>query len=386
MNQSSARGTRLSRLVTWSMGVGLFLMAPYAIAASAATANGQADPPPLPVHVQLIDVSDVALSYEYPARVQSANQVAIHARVSGVLLKQHFNDGAAVKQGQLLYSIEDRIYQAAVDQAQAQVLMAQAHLRQAEREKVRVAGLFKAQAVSEQERDQALSAYELAQAGLAGAQAALQAAQIDLDYTQVRAPINGITGQRIQSVGDLVGRDYNRTHLTTLTQLNPIEVHFTIGEREFIERQQQLQQGILRFSQGEQLTAQVTHWGNQLQGVIDFADHHINPHTGSVSLRARFENPNAALLPGALVRIELGGIEAVDVIQIPQSAVLQIGSQAFVYVAKDGLAQMVPVGLQRAVGQTWLVDKGLAVGDQLIVNNLIKLRPNTPVQAVPAAN
>jgi membrane fusion protein (multidrug efflux system) len=278
------------------------------------------------------------------------------------------------------------MYQAAVDQAQAQVLMAQAHLRQAEREKVRVAGLFKAQAVSEQERDQALSAYELAQAGLAGAQAALQAAQIDLDYTQVRAPINGITGQRIQSVGDLVGRDYNRTHLTTLTQLNPIEVHFTIGEREFIERQQQLQQGILRFSQGEQLTAQVTHWGNQLQGVIDFADHQINPHTGSVSLRARFENPNAALLPGALVRIELGGIEAVDVIQIPQSAVLQIGSQAFVYVAKDGLAQMVPVGLQRAVGQTWLVDKGLAVGDQLIVNNLIKLRPNTPVQAVPAAN
>ncbi|AHF01966.1 hemolysin D [Thiomicrospira aerophila AL3] len=379
MNQSSARGKGWGRLVTWSLGMGLCFIAPYAIA------NAQADaPPPMPVQVQVIEATNVALSYEYPARVQSANQVDIHARVSGVLLKQHFNDGDAVKKGQLLYSIEDRIYQAAVDHAQAQVLMAQAQLRQAEREKVRVEGLFKEQAVSEQERDQTISAYELAQAGLVGAQAALQSAQIDLDYTQVRAPINGMTGQKQQTVGDLVGRDYNRSLLTTLTQLDPIEVHFTIGEREFIERQQQLQQGILRFSQGEQLSAQVSHLGHQLTGVIDFADHQINPHTGSVSLRARFANPNAALLPGAFVRIQLDGIEAVDVIQIPQSAVLQIGSQAFVYVIKDGTAQMVPVGLQRAVEQTWLVDSGLAVGDQLILNNLIKLRPNTPVQAVQA--
>lgn len=377
MHQSVGSSVSIIKLVKWSVGLGLCFIAPYAIADQ---------PPAMPVEVQVIEASNVALSYDYPARVQSANQVEIHARVSGTLIAQHFKDGQAVNKGDLLYTIEDRIYKAAVDHAQAQVLMAQATLRQAEREKVRVEGLFKEQAVSAQEVDQSLSAYELAQAGLAGAQAALQSAQIDLDYTQVRAPIDGIPGQRIQSVGDLVGRDYNRTHLTTLTQLNPIEVHFSMGEREFLERQQQLQQGILRFTQGEQLTAQVDHLGSRLEGVIDFADHQINPNTGSVSLRARFDNSDSRLLPGAFVRIQLGGIEAVDVIQIPQSAVLQMGSQAFVYVVKDGTAQMLPIELQRAVGQTWLVNSGLSVGDQLIVNNLVKLRPNTPVQAIAAAN
>ncbi|UQB42885.1 efflux RND transporter periplasmic adaptor subunit [Thiomicrospira microaerophila] len=371
------RRTTQPTFTAWFLGLSFMIFTPYVIAET---------PPAMPVKIQVIETTHVALNYEYPARVQSANQVEIHARVNGELLKQHVTDGQNVKADDLLYSIDARTYQVAVDKAQAQVLTAQAQLRQAEREKLRVEGLFKEKAVSAQERDQALSAYELAQAGLVGAEAALKEAQIYLDYTQVRAPINGITGQKQQTIGDLVGRDYNRSLLTTLTQLDPIEVHFTIGEREFIERQQQLQQGILRFSQGEQLSAQVTHLGNQLRGGIDFADHQINPHTGSVSLRARFANPNAALLPGAFVRIQLGGIEAVDVIQIPQSAALQIGSQAFVYVIKDGTAQMVPVGLQRAVGQTWLVDSGLAVGDQLILNNLIKLRPNTPVQAVQASH
>jgi membrane fusion protein (multidrug efflux system) len=377
MHQSVGSSVSIIKLVKWSIGLGLCFITPYAMADQ---------PPAMPVEVQVIEASNVALSYDYPARVHSANQVEIHARVSGTLIAQHFKEGEAVKKGDLLYTIEDRIYKAAVEHAHAQVLMAQATLRQAEREKVRVEGLFKEQAVSAQEVDQSLSAYELAQAGLAGAQAALQSAQIDLDYTQVRAPIDGITGKGIQSVGDLVGRDYNRTHLTTLTQLNPIEVHFSMGEREFIERQQQLQQGILRLTQGEQLTAQVNHLGSRLEGVIDFADHQINPNTGSVSLRAQFDNANSHLLPGAFVRIQLGGIEAVDVIQIPQSAVLQIGSQAFVYVIKDGTAQMLPIELQRAVGQTWLVNSGLSVGDQLIVNNLVKLRPNTPVQAIAAAN
>lgn len=366
------RNTSKPTFTAWLLGLSFILFTPYVIA----------NPPPaMPVKVQVIETANVALSYEYPARAKSANQVEIHARVNGELLKQHVADGQRVKPGDLLFSIDSRTYQVAVDKARAQVLTEQARLRQAEREKVRVEGLFKEKAVSAQERDQALSAYELAQAGLVGAQAALKESQIYLDYTQVRAPIAGITSQKQQNIGDLVGRDYNRSLLTTLTQLDPIEVHFSIGEREFIERQQQLQQGVLRFTQGEQLTATVDHLGKQLNGIIDFADHKINPQTGSVSLRARFDNPNATLLPGAFVRIQLGGIEAVDVIQIPQSAVLQIGSQAFVYVIKDGTAQMVPVNLQRAVGQTWLVDSGLKVGDQLILNNLIKLRPNTPVQA-----
>lgn len=340
-------------------------------------------PPAMPVEVQTIEKTNVALSYDYPARVQSASQVEIHARVSGLLLKKHYQDGQQVKAGDLLYTIEPKAYQAAVDRAKAQVLMEQARLRQAEREKKRVEGLYREKAVSEQERDQAISAYELAEAGLVGAQAALKEAQLNLDYTQVKAPIDGLTDQKRQSVGDLVGREYNRTHLTTLTQLDPIEVHFSISEKEFVEREQQIQNGVLRYSQGEKPQVSVTHLGQTLQGELDFSGHQVDQQTGSVKLRALFANQNRTLLPGAFVRIELGGIEAVDVIQIPQKAVLQIGTQSFVYVMKDGKAQMLPVQLQRAVGQTWLVDGGLNPGDQLILNNLIKLRPGAPVQVLP---
>jgi membrane fusion protein (multidrug efflux system) len=337
----------------------------------------------MPVEVQTIEKTNVPLSYDYPARVKSPSQVEIHARVSGILLKQHYQDGQQVKAGDVLYTIEPKAYQAAVDRAKAQVLMEQARLRQAEREKKRVEGLYREKAVSEQERDQAISAYELAEAGLVGAQAALKEAQLNLDYTQVKAPIDGLTDQKRQSVGDLVGREYNRTHLTTITQLDPIEVHFSISEKEFVEREQQIQNGVLRYSQGQKPQVSVTHLGQTLQGELDFSGHQVDQQTGSVKLRALFANQNRTLLPGAFVRIELGGIEAVDVIQIPQKAVLQIGTQSFVYVMKDGKAQMLPVQLQRAVGQTWLVDGGLNPGDQLILNNLIKLRPGAPVQVLP---
>ena len=336
-------------------------------------------PPPLPVKTLTIEKTNVPLSYTYPARVQSASQVEIHARVSGLLLEKHYQDGEQVEAGDLLYTIDPRPYQATVNRAKAQVLMEQAKLRQAEREKKRVEGLYREKAVSEQERDQAISAYELAQAGLVGAQAALQEAQLNLDYTQVTAPTQGLTGQRMHSVGDLVGRDYGATHLTNITQLDPIEVHFSIVEKEFVERETQIQQGQIRYQNGLSPTVSVTHLGETVNGQLDYRGHQVEPATGSVKLRARFDNPNKSLLPGAFVHVDLAGIEAVNVIQIPQKAVLQIGTQSFVYVVKDDKATMLPVDLQTQVGNSWLIKNGLEPGDQLITNNLVKLRPNAPV-------
>lgn len=336
-------------------------------------------PPPLPVKTLTIEKTNVPLSYTYPARVQSASQVEIHARVSGLLLEKHYQDGEQVKAGDLLYTIDPKPYQATVNRAKAQVLMEQAKLRQAEREKKRVEGLYREKAVSEQERDQAISAYELAQAGLVGAQAALQEAQLNLDYTQVTAPTQGLTGQRMHSVGDLVGRDYGATHLTNITQLDPIEVHFSIVEKEFVERETQIQQGQIRYQNGLSPTVSVTHLGETVNGQLDYRGHQVEPATGSVKLRARFDNPNKSLLPGAFVHVDLAGIEAVNVIQIPQKAVLQIGTQSFVYVVKDDKATMLPVDLQTQVGNSWLIKNGLEPGDQLITNNLVKLRPNAPV-------
>lgn len=341
-------------------------------------------PPPMPVKTLQIEKTNVALNYEYPARLVSSSSIEIHARVSGILEEKLFQDGTLVEKDDLLFRIDPKPYQAIVDKAKAQVLTEQARLRQAEREKNRVEGLYREKAVSEQERDNAISAFELAQAGLAGAKAALNEAQLNLDYTEVRAPISGLVGTDYQKAGDLVGRDYGRTHLTTITQLSPIEAHFAIGEKEYVERLQQVNQGILKYSQGDKPTVALAHVGMDYTGQIKFADHVVDIETGSIKQIATFENPEQTLLPGAFVRIKLEGIEAQDVIQIPQSAVLQIGGQAFAYVIQEGKAQLVPVGLQRQVGNSWLINDGLNVGDQLILNNLAKLRPSAPVVALPA--
>lgn len=343
-------------------------------------------PPPMPVKTLVIEKTNVPLSYEYPARLASSSSIEIHARVSGIIEEKLFTDGELVKKGDLLFRIDPKPYQAIVDKAKAQVMTEQARLRQAEREKNRVEGLYREKAVSEQERDNAISAFELAQAGLAGAKAALNEAQLNLDYTEVRAPISGLVGTDYQKAGDLVGRDYGRTHLTTITQLSPIEAHFAIGEKEYVERLQQINQGVLKYTQGDKPSVSLSHVGMDFAGEIKFADHVVDIETGSIKQRAIFENPEHFLLPGAFVRVKLEGIEAQNVIQIPQSAVLQIGSQAFAYVIQDGKAQLLPLDLQRAVGNSWLINGGIEPGDQLILNNLAKLRPDTPVTALPAEN
>lgn len=337
-------------------------------------------PPATQVKTETIQLTHVELRYDYPGRVQSPHAVEIHARASGELLEQLYNDGDQVEQGQLLYKIDPSVYQAQYQRAQSQLAMERAKLNQSEREKKRVEGLYRDNAVSQQERDNAVSAYELARASVKAARAQLQQTQIDLDYTEVRAPIGGITGMKQQTVGSLVGREYGATWLTTITQLDPIEIHFSIGEREFVERQQAIMRNELRYSQGDTPGVQVTYLGQTLSGELNFSDHTVDQHTGSVKLRASFHNPQHLLLPGSFVRVQLTGIEAVDVVVIPQTAVLQVGTQAFVYVVKDHQAQLVPVTLGEQLPQAWIIRDGLQPGDQLIVNNLMQLRPGVPVR------
>jgi membrane fusion protein (multidrug efflux system) len=342
--------------------------------------------PAIPVSAQTISLTNVPLSYDFPGRVKSPHYVEIHARVSGELLEQLFEDGDTVKQNQLLYRIDPRAYRAEIDRLKAQVLMEQAKLNQAEREKNRVLGLFAGKAVSEQERDAAIASYELAQAGVAAAQAAQRQAQLNLDYTEVRAPISGKTGLKRQSVGNLVGRDYGQTLLTDLTQLDPIEIHFSIGEFEFMSLQQRIESGEFKYSQGNQPQVSVDYMKQTLNGELNYTDHAVDAATGSIKLRARFANPDTTLLPGAFVRVKLSGIEAVNTIKIPQDAVLQIGTQAFVYVIQENKAQLVPVELGVQVDQFWLVRSGLKAGDQIVLDNLVKVRPGAAVQIVPPSN
>ena len=375
----SAASTHRTRLKTGLMGA--LLIAPFL-----AFADEQPKQQAMPVVTQAVNQQDVPVYSEYSARAKAAQQIDVHARVEGVLEKMSFSEGQPVKAGQILFKIDDRKYRAMVLKAQAQVNVAQANLNQAEREYKRVSGLLKNKAVSAQEADTALSNLELAKANLLGQKAALNEAQIDLDYTEVRAEIAGIAGIKQQDNGNLVGSSASNTLLTNLTQLDKIQILFSIPDADIIKQNALIRAGKLERMQQADWGAELIDSKNNVlaKGHIDFVDSRINPATGSVQARAVFDNNNSAILPGEFVRLKITNAIRKNVFTIPQKAVLQMGPQAFVYKAVDGVANLVPVQLGGEQDGNWLVESGLNDGDLVIINDLIKLRPKTPVSVLPA--
>jgi len=359
---------------------GLLLVAPLL-----ATAADKPQQQAMPVVTQTVNQQDVPVYSEYSARASAAQHIDVYARVDGILEKKAFTEGKTVKAGQLLYKINDRKYRAMVLKAKAQVNVAQANLNQAEREYTRVNGLFKKKAVSAQEVDSALSNLELAKADLAGQKAALNEAQINLDYTEVRAEISGLAGIKQQDIGNLVGSNTSNSLLTTLTQLDKIHVLFSIPDADLIKQNALVQSGKLTRLAQTDWTAELVDAKNNVlaKGVVDFVDSQINTATGSIQARAVFDNPNTTVLPGEFVRLRVTNATRKGVFTIPQKAVLQMGQQAFVYKVIEGTANLVPVSLAGRQGSNWLVESGLSNGDLVIINDLIKLRPKTPVQVLP---
>jgi membrane fusion protein (multidrug efflux system) len=341
-------------------------------------------PPAVPVEVVEVSRSDVPIHFEYPGRVQAVQHVEVQAQVKGVLEQKFYEDGEAVEAGQLLYQIDSRRYRALVNKAQAEVEVATASLNQAQREYSRVSGLYKNKAVSEQELDKALSNLELAKAGLQGAQAALKDAQIDLEYAQVRAEISGITGLKQQDVGNLVGSQPGNSLLTTITQLDPVHVIYGMSDSDRQRLRSETLAGKLKITQPKQAQAEIVDSEGRVvvRGYVDFVSTQVDHTTGSLRARARFDNPEHRLLPGEFVRIRVHGTSRAQVFSVPQKSVMQIGQQAFVYVVKEGVVDLYPVVLSEQVDGQWLIESGLQSGDQVVISNLIKLRPKTPVQVM----
>lgn len=361
--------------------IGVLLFMPLFVSA----ADSGQKPQALPVAATTVNLENVPVYADYSARTQAAQQVEVYARVSGILQKKYFTEGQEVKAGQLLYKIDDRKYRALVLKAKAQVNVAKANLNQAQREYDRVKGLYKNKAVSAQEVDTALSNLELAKANLEGQKAALNETQIDLDYTEVRAEISGVAGIKQQDIGSLVGSNSENTLLTNITQLDLINVIFAIPDADYIQQQKEIQAGKLKTLPKNQWTAQIINAKGEViaSGKIDYVDSNINTTTGSIQARAVFDNKTNQLMPGSFVRLRVTDSIRQNVYIVPKKAVVQMGGQSFVYKVTDGIADLVPVHLGGEKGHNWLVDSGLSNGDVVVTNNLIKLRPKTPVSILP---
>jgi len=334
---------------------------------------------PLPVDVYKVPPPhDIPVKLKYPGRAKSTGDVIIVARVSGVLEKQFFQEGEYVKKGALLFRIEPDLYKADVDRARARLNVALADLKRAERDWKRISKAYKSGAVSEKERDTALSAYESAKASVSLARAELKRAELNLKYTDVTATISGKAGMRLTDPGNMVTPG---TPLVKITSIDPIYVEFSFPDMDMIKMRYRLIKGTWE-NPGSTLKAKLFIEGHLYnhEGYVDFIDSRIDEDTASVKARAIFPNPEGEILPGEFVRIVITGLLRKKVIEVPQQAVIQTARGANVFVVEHGKASIRPVKLGDEHGTNFIIEEGLKSGEMVIVSNLMKVRPGMAVQ------
>lgn len=328
-------------------------------------------PPALAVTVQKVQPQRVPIALEAVGQAEGSREVEVRARVSGILEKRLYTEGAPVSAGATLFIIDRKPYEIAVAQAKAAVSVERVRQEQAQREAERLKGLANSRAISQREFEEATSTARQSAAAIEGLQARLAEAQLNLSYTNVKAPIGGITSRAAKSEGSLVAA--NTELLTTLTQVNPIWVRFSLAESDF-ER-----------IRGAQKTAQVQIRNQDgsvavTNGRLNFAGSTVDPKLGTVQLRAEFPNPTMKWFPGQFAKVHILAGEQ-DAFVVPQAAVVQTEQARLVWIAEaDGKATMRPIQTAGWIDNNWIVTSGLEPGDAVIVDNLIKLRPGVMVK------
>jgi len=335
--------------------------------------------PAMPVGVLTLEPTSVPISAEAVAQTEGAKEVEIRPRVGGILLKKLFEEGAPIKSGQAMFLIDPIPFQIALSNAKAQLAQQKARLEQTQREAQRLQGLVATQSISQREADNASSDNALAHAGLAQFEAAVREAELNLSYTTVTSPLSGIAGRFELSEGALVSA--STSLLTKVSQITPIWVRFSLSDNELAQLGGPLTQGNVKdvrliLPNGEEYPK---------KGQMNFAASSIDPALGTQQLRAVFENADKRLLPGQFVRIRVVTGKKDGVFVVPQTAVLTGDQGKFVYIVNGkNEATIRPITAGNWVGKDWVVLSGLKVGDKVIVDNIIKIRPGAAVMPHPA--
>ena len=316
-----------------------------------------------------------------------ADTIDVVPEVSGRIVEMPIRDNQRVKKGDLLFRIDPRPYQAALARAKGVLAQEQARYRQTDRDLKRIRELQKKGFASESELDRYISNFEQSKANLEAAQANVQAKQIDLEYTTVEAPISGITSKEAVSEGSLmVANDPNASLLTQITQLDPIYVNYAYADREAAKLREAVQSGTVQLPSDQKLTAEVVFGDGSvypLPGKVDFTDSLIDKGTGTVSARAIVPNPEQSLLPGQFVRVRISGISRPNSITVPEKALAQSPQGNLVFVVDEtGIARARPVDTEFTVKGRWVIRSGIKAGDRVIVDGLIRVRPDQPVKVV----
>jgi membrane fusion protein (multidrug efflux system) len=351
--------------------------------AAAGAAGGQMPPPE--VAVVTVQTQAVPMVSELPGRLEASRVAQVRARVPGVVQQRLFTEGSDVKAGQPLFKIDASTYEAALQSAQAAQAKAEANLSQASALLERYQPLQAAKAISPQEFLTAQVAQRQAQADVATAKAAVKTAQINLSYANITSPISGRIGRSLVTEGALVGQG-EVTQLATVQQVNPLYLNFTQPANEALALKRALAAGSLKKNGNAAEVRVVLDDGSEyaLPGKLLFTDLSVDATSGQVNLRAEIPNPQGTLLPGLYVRVRLAQAEVDGGLMLPQQAVTRgaTGDVAMV-VDAQGMVTPRPVKLGGALGNQWVVLSGLKAGEQVMVEGFQKLKPKSPVKAVP---
>lgn len=333
---------------------------------------------PVEVPVRVVEERKAAVSRTFAARTVGSREVEVRARVGGLLESRDYSEGSAVNADDILFRIGPERYEVRVQRAEAELARAEAVERQARREWELVSSLFEEDAISQRERDEALSVLELAQTGLELAEAELAEARIDLGYVEVKAPISGIVGLSEYAKGSLVDAG---TLLASVTQLDPMHVQFSIPEEQMAAFSGQIRSG-------SELDIALTLPDDSQYpetGRLDFTESGVDPSTGTVLVRAIFPNESHDLLPGQFVRVTLSDLEIGRMIQLPREAVAEDSEGPIVYVLdEEDIPQptSVKLGPDMPDGEV-AVTEGLSSGDRVVavsihgLNEGVAVKPET---------
>ena len=345
-------------------------------------------PAATPVGVVTLNSQAITLKKELPGRVSAFQIAEISPQVSGIVQSRLFEEGTQVEKGQALYQINPDIFEAELAASRAAVARAEASIASSKSKASRYKELLAIKAVSQQDFDEADAASKQASAELLTAQAQLKSAQINLDYSHVSSPISGQISKSSVTVGALVSAGQTSA-LATVTQLDPIYVDLTQSSNELTKLKRALASGALGVDSTTQTDVELIMEDGSVyphKGTLQFSEVTVDPSTGSVTLRAKFPNPEKLLLPGMYVRAEVvEGVKS-DAILAPQRGVSRNtkGEPTAMVVSKNNTVESRVLKVERTLGANWLVSEGLADGDQLIVEGLQKIRPGAPVTATAA--
>lgn len=339
--------------------------------------------PPPKVNIIKAVQQDVPLYEEFVGQTFGLSDVDIRSRVEGWVTSVNFKEGSTVQKGQLLYVIDDIQYQARVDQQASQLAGAKTELVRAENELGRVKPLTELNALSKKDLDNANAAYEAAQAQVSAAEAALRNTKIELGYTRVYAPFDGIIGISNVRVGDYVSRMGTSSVLTTISSIKGgVRVRFQISEREYLRLAALSTEELSTAKKNVQLILADGSLYDQ-KGEVSFADREIDPKTGTLTIEASFPNPKGLLRPGAFVKVRILLSTYPSAIMVPQRAVMQLQHIAQVYVLTDSSTlKATSVEPGPKVNDGWIINKGLNAGDRVAVVGSVSLTPNSKVEAV----